>query len=71
MYNTHDDDDDYILELWQVMFETYDVNLPNIMIYGQQTVWERKWILCEYARDWLHMSYFLYTRDDNWITGLA
>lgn len=38
MYNTHDDDDDYILELWQVMFETYDVNLPNIMIYGQQTV---------------------------------
>lgn len=31
MYNTHDDD--YVLELWQVMFETYDVNLPNIIIY--------------------------------------
>lgn len=37
MYNTHDDD--YILKLWQVMFETYDVNLPSIMIHTKTYRW--------------------------------
>jgi len=63
MYNTHDDDYGYIGALAS---HVWNVNLLNIImilyiqrrIDGQQTVWERKWIICEHT----HVIFFIHSR---------